>query len=291
MIAYIGVSYYNMVMKKSLYARLLEPLARLIFPKCKLVTKQEIPDDEPAVFLCNHSAAIGPAIMTMYFEIPHKTWSISYALDKKIGPTFFFHDALFGRSKKCKWFYKFVAHITMPLLRPLLWLGNPIAVYHDKRILSTMRASVDALEKNEKIVIFPECPTRYTEYINAFYDGFADLGRLYNVKTGKCLKFYPVYVEKKNRIISIGEPVVYDPNVPARDQRRIIAEEAAKRVDALARELPAHKPVPFLPQVWYDYYGEYENNITEYWRMIEQTSPYMIRKKKKEERKKEKTHD
>ena len=270
MIAYTGVSYYNMVMKKSLYARLLEPLARLIFPKCKLVTKQQIPDDEPAVFLCNHSAAIGPALMTLYFEKPHKTWVISYAMDKKIGPNYFFHDGFFGRSHKCKWFFRLLSKIVMPMLRPLLRMGDPILVYHDRRITNTFNESVEALEQGKNLVVFPESPVRATEYVSTLYDGFADVGRMYFKKTGKCLKFYPVYCEKKNRVISIGEPITYDPNAPQRDERRIIAEHVQNGIDSLARELPPHKPVPFMQPVWYEYYGEYENDVVAYWALCNQ---------------------
>ena len=95
-------------MKKTAAERFWGPLAKMIFKKSKVVTKAEL-TDEPAVFLCNHSGAIGPALMTLYFERPHKTWVIDFAMDKEIGPNYFFHDGFFGRSKKCKWFYRMLS--------------------------------------------------------------------------------------------------------------------------------------------------------------------------------------
>ena len=257
-------------MKRTLYTIFWEPLARLIFPKCKTVTKVDLDDNESAIFLCNHSGAIGPATMTLYFKKPHKTWIISYVMDKEVGANFFFHDALFGRSKKYKGFYRFISKITVRLLRPLLQIGNPIPVYHDKRIMQTFRESLEALEAGQNLVIFPECPTKYSEFVHSLYDGFADIGRMYYVKTGKCIKFYPTYIEKKNRVISIGEPIAYNPDLSPREQRKLIADYVLKGMDALARELPPFKPVPFLPQTWYDYYGEYENNIADYWALCNQ---------------------
>lgn len=255
-------------MKKSLYVRLYEPLARSIYPRCKTVVKEEL-TDEPAVYLCNHSAANGPSIMTLYFDTPHKTWMINYALDKKRGPNYFFHDGFFGRGRKCKWFYRLLSKIVMPLLRPLLRMGDPIPVYHDRRIMDTFHQSLDALSENKSLLIFPESPVRYSEYVHTLYDGFADIGRMYYTETGKCLKFYPVYAERKNRIISIGKPITYDPNLPPREQRRVIAQYIQTNIDSLARELPPHKPVPFLPDMWYKWYGEFENDVASYWKMFE----------------------
>jgi len=261
--------WYNDDMKKTLYARMYEPLARLIFKKSKVVTKEPL-SDEPSVFLCNHSAAIGPALMTLYFKRPHKTWVIDFAMDKKIGPNYFFHDGLFGRSKKCKGFYRLLSRIIMPLLRRLLTSGGPILVHHDRRIMQTFKESIEALEDGKDLVIFPESPVRATEFVSKLYDGFADVGRMYFQKTGKCLKFYPVYCEKKNRVITIGEPITYDPELPQRDERRTVAEHVQNGIDALARELPPHKPVPFMQPVWYEYYGEYEFNVQEYWKLCNQ---------------------
>ncbi len=72
-------------MKNGLYVKIMDKLARKIFPACKTVVKEELPD-EPAIYLCNHSAAVGPALMTLCFEKPHRTWIINFALDKKRGP-------------------------------------------------------------------------------------------------------------------------------------------------------------------------------------------------------------
>lgn len=256
-------------MKKTAAARFWGPLAKMIFKKSKVVTKVEL-TDEPAVYLCNHSGAIGPALMTLYFEKPHKTWVIDFAMDKEIGPNYFFHDGFFGRSKKCKWFYRLLSKIVMPLLRPLLSLSDPILVHHDRRIMQTFGESVEALENGKSLVIFPESPVRATEFVSTVYDGFADVGRMYHLKTGKCLKFYPVYCENKNHVISVGEPIEYNPEHSSRDQRRVIAEYVQAGIDALARELPAHKPRPFMLPVWYEYYGEYEFNVQEYWKLCNQ---------------------
>ena len=246
----------------------MESLAHRIFPRAT-TTYKTAPADEPAVYLCNHAAAVGPALMTLYFEVPHKTWMISYAVDKKKAPNFYFHDFFWGRGRRCKWFWRFLSRVVALLLVPLLRLGDSINVYHDPRIADTMRESVEALVAGKSIVIFPESPTPYSEYVSTFHTGFAELARLYYGATGKCLSFYPVYAERQNRVISVGDPIKYDPTVPAREMRHTIAEYAQGEIDALARALPAHKPVPYLPPEWYRYYGEYADNLAEYWKLFE----------------------
>ncbi len=255
-------------MKPKFFSRVLKKVATLIFPKSKVVSKTPI-TDEPAVYLCNHSGAIGPSMMTLYFPKPHKTWIIGYVLDKEKAPNFIFNDFFFGRSKRCKWFWRILSKIVAKILRPLLEYGNPIPVYHDRRMIETFRLSLDTLLEGKDLVVFPECPTRYSEFINSFYTGFADMGRTYYAATGKDLAFYPVYVEKKNRVISVGEPVFYDHTKPPHAQRDFITEKIRDAIDGLARELSEHKPVPFLPKVWYDYYGEYENDPASYWRTFD----------------------
>ena len=256
-------------MKRTLYQKFFGALAKCFFPKAETVYHGE-DTDEPAVYLCNHSAAIGPALMTLYFEKPHRTWMIGYVFDKKKNANYFAHDGFFLRARKCKWFWRVLSKITVTLLRPLLFAGNPILVHHDRRIIETLRESLDALV-NEKtsLVIFPESPKRFSPYVSTIYDGFADIGRMYYNETGKCLKFFPVYAEKHNRVISVGDPIVYDPTLQAKEQRRIIADYIRDNIDALARALPEHEPTPFLPDLWYEYYGEYETNVAEYWKLFE----------------------
>lgn len=256
-------------MEHKLYCKFIWNLAKIVFPKPKIVYKTEPEKDEPAIYVANHSAAIGPAMMTLYFEKPHKTWMIAYPLDKEKGANFAFHDIFFGRAKKNKCFWRVLSKIVAKMLRPVLAYGNPIPVYHDKRMINTFRESLDALNDGQNLVIFPESPERYSQYVCSFYEGFVDLGRTYYTTTGKNLKFYPCYIEKKNKVISVGEPVVYDHSKPTRLLREEISVALRNAVDELARELPEHKPVPFLPEVWYEFYGEYEHNPTEYWRMIE----------------------
>ena len=51
----------------------------------------------------------------------------------------------------------------------------------------------------------------------------------------------------------------------------MIAGYLRDNIDRLARALPEHKPVPFLPERWYSAYGMYEDEVYGYWKMIDDT--------------------
>ena len=154
------------------------------------------------------------------------------------------------------------------MLPTVLICSDTIPVYHDKRIVSTFKESVKMLSDGCHLVIFAESPVRYSEYVNEIQPGVVDLARLYYRKTKKALKFYPVYVEKKNRLISVGKPIAYQPQLDLDEQRREITSYLSFHIDRLARQMKPHKPVPFLPERWYSAYGEYEHDPFGYWQMI-----------------------
>ena len=147
-------------------------------------------------------------------------------------------------------------------------IQKTLSALGDQKNIALLQKTVKALTDGDDLVIFAESPKRYSEYICELQTGFIDLARLYYRKTKKALKFYPVYLEKKNAVISIGKPITYDPEVPLDTQRDEIAAYLRDNIDRLGRSLPKHKPVPFLPERWYEGYAEYENDVYGYWHMI-----------------------
>lgn len=252
-----------------IYYIFIRGIARVVFlPPAKTVY-EEAPGEEPAVFVCNHSAIRGPVMMTLDFKPKHRSWTISCALDSKEAVNYAYHDVFFADSRKCKWFWRFMSRIVAKGLPPLLHYSNTIPVYHDKRILQTFKQSIRALSDGEQLVIFAESPKRFSEFINELQPGFVDIARLYYRKTKKALKFFPVYLEKKNAVISVGKPITFDPAQSLDEQRERIIHYLRDNIDRLGRALPAHKPVPFLTPRWYTAYGQYEDDTAGYWKMIE----------------------
>lgn len=243
-----------------------------IFKKADVVYEEAPSEGEVGVYCVNHAGANGPSLMTLHFDRPHRTWIINYVLDKKKNANFIFHDFMHGEGKKCKWFWRVLAKITAVLLLPILKLARPIPVYHDRRVMDTLKESIDALQKGDDVVLFAECPQKFSEYVFELYSGFADVGRLYaGVTDGKRLKFYPVYVENVTHKIMIAKPIEYDPTNNPKAERIRVSEYIRDGIDRMGRSCPEHKPVPFLDDDWFATYGQYVDHIQDYWAIFETT--------------------
>lgn len=253
-------------MDHNIYCRFMYFIGKKIFPKRDVVYQEKIGTDEVSIFTCNHSGTLGPCAMTAWFDHPFKAWSISYIYDKKIAPNFMFHDFFFARSKTHKKFYRFLSKLVAKLLPPLLLKEKPILVYRNSaKIFETFKESMNTLKEGKNLVIFPECPRRFSEFVNEFYDGFVDVARFYYKETGKCINFYPVYIPPTIRKICVGKPIAYNPLINPKEERKIIAQYLTKSIDGLGRALPPHKIVPFLKQEFYRFYSEFINDTDGYW--------------------------
>ncbi len=245
-------------------------LARIIFPRPKFRYEEELSFDEPYVYVSNHAEAIGPVYTKLYFPEPKTMWLINYIMKKgETSEKFIYHDFFHATGKKNQGWWKFMAKLLSKLLVPLFRSVPHIEVYHDARMVDTFRQSVEALEKGNSLVIFPECPTRHAPMLNDFYHGFADLGRMYYNATGKILKFVPVYLCDDLKIVSVGKPIEYDINTPARKQREQLSDALRDSIVKLANALPKHTYRTFLSEDWYEHYGQYVENPAEYWKLFD----------------------
>ena len=260
-------------MKRTLFGHFVYFLARIVYPKSKVVCLDKL-TDEPAVFVANHSKNNGSVMMTLYFSRPHTTWIINNALDSKKAVSYAYHDVFLAEGKKHKKFYIFVSKVVAKLLPKVLKQVDHIPVYHSKGVEQTFSKSIDALNEGKDIVIFAESPENYSPYINKLQPGFVSLATFYYQSTGKRLKFYPVFVEKKNRQITIGTPIEYNPNISIINQSITICEHLQKEITNNALSLKKKfKPVPFLSPQWYETYKEYTSNFVRYWNMIDSDNP------------------
>ena len=254
-----------------LTVKFLYAFGRLICPKRRFVM-EKLPD-EPAVFVGNHAGPIGPININYNFPLPFRPWVIDLLFDKKVRANYVFHDFFFGRSSKAKWFIRFLSKIVAAGTSGLLERVGIIKV--SKQVLGmrkTFDDTVRALNDGYNIIVFPESFDTYKEYINKLHNGFVNIAGRYYKETGKCLKFYPMYIGPKQKSIVVGEPTVYDPTADPHAERERIALYLADKIDELAHTLPPHKARPFMLDVFYQYYPEFVNDPQSYWEFLAQ--PY-----------------
>lgn len=209
---------------------ILRAIIRPILP-CKVVGKEHVDEENgPVVFVCNHLEIYGPLITNLHLPFYFRSWVISKMLDSNAiadqlesGVEIIFHwlpSKL--RARLPKWFAPIILYILNAL--------DPIPVYRGnmREVLQTLRLTVDAMEYEDNILIFPENPLlddgQYkVNGVSPFYSGFAAIGSEYYKRTGNCTTFYPMYANKTQRTLTIGEGVRYQPeNGRSEEKERIV---------------------------------------------------------------------
>lgn len=260
----------KIIQKETLYTKFMTVIAKKIYPKAEVIWEESLQEGEVAIFACNHSGAIGPGLTSLYLNVPKRPWVVNYAVTKKSIVRFIFHDFLFAEGKKCKPFFWVLSYLMSKLLPAILLKEDPILVYHSNRMVETFVDSVDTLtNQNKSLIIFPERPAKYSEFIFELYEGFVDIAHQYYKETGKALKFFPTYACADLRKILVGKPISYDPTSKPKEQRKIVSAYVKENIDRLGRSLPAHKTVPFYPDSWFKTYGHYVDDMSKYWALFE----------------------
>ena len=123
--------------------------------------------------------------------------------------------------------------------------AHTIPVYHDSRLLTTLKLSLQRLQEGYNILIFPEYNKKYNHVLYDFQDRFIDLAKLYYKKTGKALQFVPLYIAPNLHQSHICEPIRFDPDAPIAEERERIKQYLMDSITAKAESLPEHTVVPY----------------------------------------------
>lgn len=181
--------------------------------------------DEPCVFLANHIGAMGPMYMAATF--PHRKdmviWCNEGVMDEKLIVDYIRHDWWWRPESRLAPLY----NVTLPYIAgwiiPKVMRSAPtIPVYHDARIMSTMRASLKALREGKHIVIFPEKPDGFDSHAERLQMGWLNLCTMYQRATGKALRLVPVHIDEQAKVFRVGKAITVDPDVPLAEQEHHI---------------------------------------------------------------------
>ncbi len=204
----------------------------------RLVGRENVPTgmDGQMIFVCNHGELYGPVVTNLYVPFSFRPWTISDMMDSRENVAEYCYKYTFKRQK---WLPERLKKPFANWLAPLcIWAMRSIEsipVYRNKprELMTTFRQSVEAMQAEDNLLIFPENPDAASldkpgylrKGIGDFFTGFAMLAPLYHNKTGKRAIFIPVYASREKRIISFGKGIEYDPdNQPNEEKMRIVNE-------------------------------------------------------------------
>ena len=227
----------------------------LFSPKLTTVGAENLPEG-PCVIVGNHSQMYGPIAGELYVPGKHWVWCTGEMMHKEEVAAYAYRDFWSGKPKAVRWFYTLLSHLIVPLAVCVFNNAHTVGVYHDARLLTTFRESVQKLAAGDRLVIFPECYDEHNNIVHAFQDRFIDLGRMYYKQTGQALRFVPLYLAPRLKSMYFGQPIAFDPQAPLEEERKRVAEALMDAITNMALRLPEHTVVPYpnIPK------GQYPKN-------------------------------
>ena len=192
-------------------------------------------EDGSKIFICNHGEIYGPVVSNLFIPGDFRPWVLSRMME----PDEIMEHMYYGTMERQRWLPECCKRPLIRLIAPfLVWLFKglrAIPVYRGrpKDLLKTFRLTLDAMAQGDNILIFPENADEHEEGksgflqegVGAFYTGFAMLAPMVWAKLKKKAVFIPVYACKKQRVLTIGEGIVYNPAAPINQEKLRLAEE------------------------------------------------------------------
>ena len=198
----------------------------------KMRTEWEVPFEEgPCVFVVNHAGAIGPLDMCTKFPLRDKChpWINNGMLERKEVPAYVRQDYWWKPGTFLAPLYNAtLPYIASWIMPPILRSVKYIPVYHDQRVMLTLRQSIRVMHQGEYLIVFPEQPSGWLSHHDWINTAWLRLGELWYRASGRSLKLYPVHLDYKNHVFQIAAPVYYDPARSFTDQEQELAEKLAK---------------------------------------------------------------
>lgn len=234
-----------MKQRKPFFYRLIQGTVRLLYRKYT-VTEENPSETGGNIYISNHAQIHGPIGHQLYFPRAKKIWVIGEMCNRQEACDYSIKDFWPHKSRTTKWIYILFSKLVISWLAPYLFThADTIPVYKDIRLRQTMNLTIDALERGEDVVIFPEHQVVYNRYINDFQEHFVDVAKRYTRRVGKNLQFYPVYTCPSLKKILIGRPISYDATHQPDEERIRIITHLQNEITRLGDSLPNHTIVPY----------------------------------------------
>lgn len=233
-----------MAKKTSLLFKIIKALVRLFYGKMEVVGLENLPKDN-AIIVGNHTQMNGPIAGELFMPDNCYIWCAGQMMHLKEVPDYAFQDFW---SQKRAWthpFYKVLSHIIAPLAVCLFNNARTVAVYHDMRVISTFKETVNMLKEGKNFLIFPEKDEKHNNILYKFQENFIDVAKLYYKKTGIELTFVPIYIAPKLKKMYIGKGTTFHSQNNINEERKRIATYLSDQITEIARNLPLHTVIPY----------------------------------------------
>ena len=191
-----------------------------------------------SIILANHSAKSGPLHLELYFPIHYYLWGAGEMLGSYKERFHYLRDIFYMQKRGFNKFRATISATFEAIFSPLVYKGmRVLPTYVNGRLLGTINKSMQVLNADASIMIFPENSNDgYFDELIQFFPGFVLLSQIYYKKTGEDVPIYPVYYHIKKRILCIGKPCYVQEYIQQGLNRSQIAEILKDKVNDLYHE-------------------------------------------------------
>lgn len=211
-------------------------LIRKIYPTYNVEIHEKAQD--PVVYISHHQNLFNPFIIYLWFPKSLRTWILHVFLDRKTCYQQYVDYTFTKRMGMNKTIAKLCAYPLSFIISKLLKSGKGIPVYRGSRkIVNTFQLSVEALKRGESIVIYPTIDyTNTSNETKAMYEGYLYIEKYFFKETGQHVRFVPLHVSKKNRLIIADEPISFQDNEDFSEGQKRIEQYIQNKLYKLAEK-------------------------------------------------------
>lgn len=219
-----------------LFVRFVQKTVRMFTPKYKVQSFTTI-EDEPIVYISHHQNMFGPFHALLWSPIHLHPWVLHVFLDQKACFKQYSEYTFSERAGMNKTLAKMIAYPLSFFITRLISSCRAIPVHRGSRkIIQTFKLSVEALQKGESIVIFPDVDyTDSSAETKDFYEGFLLLERYYFKATGKHVAFVPLFVSKGEKILTTSKPIYFKDEQDFNEQKSQVLKEIQALLNNMAK--------------------------------------------------------
>ena len=202
--------------KKFIYKKRKQPFFKLIglilrpfVKKPKRIINYNDSMESKAIILSTHCGKNGPYCLSQYLPIKHATWGASEMVGKYRVRRKYLKEVLYMQKLHKKKFTSSIKATFEAFFNPFIYKGmSVIPTYQDLNFVSTIKYSIETLNNDYPIIIFPEDSSNgYFELLEKLLPGFIHLSEKYYKKNHIDLPIYPMYYHYKKKLIIIGKPL------------------------------------------------------------------------------------
>ena len=175
------------------------------------------------ILIGNHNGAAGPYNYKTFLRKWFMVWGAHQMCESFRSRRAYLYDIFYQKKLKYKKFKARLLSIVFGYIAPWPYKATGmVPVYYDERIIHTYKYSLQCLEQDVPLLIFPEnSDDGYKDPVEEFWPGFIHLTKLYYKRHGVDLPIYPINYSKKQKAdkktgrkkvpkkMVIGKPLYY----------------------------------------------------------------------------------